>query len=156
MRMTAAEVSSEAQFFADFLAWCERNGQDIGYAQESEYRLAVERFHCAKRTYGAMIHDDTRPKALEFGVPTERAEQIEREVEREWNRADWQDRDALIFAGIMRVAAAVTIVADPNGDNPRCKNLLFTMTCERCGRDMREPLASACPGVVPSKRWRFA
>jgi hypothetical protein len=59
--------------------------------------------------------------------------------------------DAVIRIGIEN---ASHMVADPAGDYPRCKPLLWTYSCERCGQDVRG-CQGPCPAVPPEKRWRY-
>jgi hypothetical protein len=48
------------------------------------------------------------------------------------------------------------MVKDPNGQNPACKNALFTWICENCGRDVRYvDKSKACPASKPEDRWSF-
>lgn len=62
-----------------------------------------------------------------------------------------------IRKGIFRVHAenVSQMVADPNGPYPACKSAPFTMTCARCGRDMRAPSNDACASVPKENRWRI-
>ena len=59
---------------------------------------------------------------------------------------------AQIIDGIIRVETSKIRVADPNGENPPCKNALFTYTCERCG-GAGVGVRGACPAVPREQRW---
>ena len=56
--------------------------------------------------------------------------------------------------GIQRVEYHNHRIPDPKGDNPRCKNKLWTWVCEHCGGDVRKNKGSACPASKPEERWR--
>lgn len=64
--------------------------------------------------------------------------------------------EAEIIRGVMAVQMdnCSAMVADPNGPNPSCKNMLGTYICERCGNNVRD-MEGACPAVPREKRWRF-
>ena len=65
------------------------------------------------------------------------------------------------MAGIMAVHQANVAdgVYDPNprGSFPSCKNALWTMVCERCGREMDQSrdYRGPCPRFGPDKRWGY-
>ena len=61
----------------------------MSYQQRTNlYRDAIERWHRTAAMFPALNHDETFPRAEDFGVEAREGERVQFEVEREFKRSD--------------------------------------------------------------------
>ncbi len=61
-----------------------------------------------------------------------------------------------IMNGLSNVEASKRIVTSTHGANPKCRNKLYTMFCQRCGRNMKKGGSGGsgpCKAFARNERW---